>query len=130
MVTESEPIDETIPYNVVCRDLKFADKRDSAGNRYLTGMKFEVTEPEEWKGETIMCNYLPIADAPSEESRKGWRDFERTNEQFMRFLQSFKVECANGEFDERDCIGLSGVVTAVNEKYQGRNMIRVQDFLL
>lgn len=129
MVTEVEKIDETIPYNVICRDCKVADHRDVHEDRFL-GMRFEVIEPEEWKGKIIMANYVPMAEPPEGGDRAAWRRFEETNEQFMRFLESFKVPVDDEGFDPRDAIGLTGQVTATSEKFNGRTMTRVADFLL
>jgi len=130
MVTESEPIDDQIEYKVVVRDCKENEDRDKNDNRFLK-LKLEVTEPEEWKGKTILDNYMPIMDTPEGGAGRGaWRTFEETNEKFKRFLLCMKVPVNNGEFDPRDAIGCEGNITAKSEKFGGRNMSRVDNYLI
>jgi hypothetical protein len=128
MVTETQPIDTTIPYNVVCRDCVESDNRDKNDNRFFK-LKFEVMEPDEWKGKTIMDNYMPLAEEPAGNDRGEWRLFEETNEKFMRFITGFHVDTEGG-FDPKDAIGCEGIVTATSEKFGGRNMTRVENYLL
>jgi len=130
MVTETAPIDDQIEYRAIVRDCVENEDRDKNDNRFLK-LKFEITEPDEWKGKTVLDNYMPIAEEPESGAGRGaWRTFEETNERFMRFLQGFRISVQNDEFDPKDAIGCEGNFTAKSEKFGGRTMSRVDNYLI
>ena len=129
--TEFEPLDETISYHTVCRSCKISDDTDKNGNYFLTGIKLEILEPEEWRGRSVYANYICIPQAP--ESGSSLADRRRNDENgvaLARFIKAFKIPYDAEGIDPDDAVGCEGDVSARNEEYQGRKIPRVQDFLL
>ena len=126
--TEQEPIDENIPYRTVIRAAKLSDTVDKNDNPYLTGLKFEVLEPEEFKGRNIYANYvcIPSGDNPD------------AGQALARLARCFHVP--DQDIDSEDVgsmaafaeslIGLEGDVMAEMNEYQGRKSPRIKDYLI
>lgn len=120
--TEVDPLDEGIMYHGVCRSCKLADETDKNGNSYLTNIRIEVVEPEQFKGRSAFVNYLMIpsgVEKPNSELEL----------QFARFVKAFKVPHDAEGFDPDDAVGCEGDFTVSNEEYQGRVSPRVKDWL-
>ena len=129
--TEFEPLDESLAYHVVVRACKLADEADKNGNNYLTGVKLEVLEPEEWRGRNIYDNYICIpAGAGPGSSLAERRKSEEFGIRLARFIKAFKVPYDVEGIDPDDAVGCEGDVSMVNDDYQGRKMPKVSDYLM
>ncbi len=108
-----------------------SEDTDKNGNWFLTGIKLEILEPEEWRGRSIYANYIciPQSAGPSA-SLSERRKSEENGVALGRFIKAFKIPYDAEGVDPADAIGCEGDVSARNEEYQGRKIPRVQDFLL
>lgn len=129
--TEVTEVDESIVYRGVVRAIKVSEEPDKNGNGFLTGIRIEIIEPEEWRGRNAFDNYIQIPEAPlPDASPADRRKAEEGGVRLARFVKAFRVPFGEEFFDTDDALGCEGEFTVKNEEYQGRRIPRVQDYLL
>ena len=123
LATELEPLDEGIMYAGICRACKLADETDKNGNSYLTGIRIDILEPEQFRGRAAFVNYMMIPQSAAPPTTE-------LELQFGRFVKAFKIPHDAEGFDPDDAVGCEGQFTVQTEEYQGRKSSRVKDWLL
>jgi hypothetical protein len=121
LAIELAPLDESIPYHGIVRNCRLADKMDKHDRPYLTDIRIEILDPEEFKGRAAFINYMVITE------EKAQTEMELL---FPRFVRAFKVPFDDDGFDPNDAIGCEGDFSVENDIYQGRKVPKVKDFLL
>lgn len=121
--TDLDQFDEGILYSGIVRSCELADKEDKNGNPYLTGIRVEVVEPEQFRGRSAFVNYMVILPG-------GQKPQTELDLAFGRFMKAFHVPYDESGFDPMDAIGCEGQFTVRNDEYQGRKTAKVQDWLL
>lgn len=120
---ELEPLDEGIPYHGIVRSCDLAEQPDKNGNLYLTNIRIEILDPEQFKGRAAFVNYMKIMG----EGEKANTELDLL---FPRFIDAFKVPFDDVSVDPIDAIGCEGDFTVEMDEYQGRKTVRVRNFLL
>lgn len=121
MPTDLPPMDESIPYHGIVRSCRLADETDKNGNSYLTDIRIEVLDPEEFKGRSAFMNYLVVP------MKRITSELELG---LPRFIKAFRIPYDDDGFDPSEAIGCEGDFLVRMEEYQGRKSARVADFLL
>lgn len=121
--TDLDAFDEGIIYSGVVRACALADKEDKNGNPFLTGIRVEVVEPEQFRGRSAFVNYMVILPA----NVKAQTELDLA---FPRFVRAFRIPHDVDGFDPIDAVGCEGQFTIRNDEYQGRKTAKVQDWLL
>ncbi len=123
LVTELDPFDEGIVYNGVVRSCDLSEKEDKNGNPYLTNIRIEVMEPEQFRARSAFVNYMVILPT-------GQKPNTELDLAFPRFIKAFRIPHDTEGFDPMDAVGCEGQFTIMNDEYQGRKTAKVKDFLL
>ena len=123
MPRELEGLDEGIPYHGIVRSCDLADLPDKNGNLYLTNIRVEILDPEQFRGRAAFVNYMKIMG-------DGDKVQTELDLLFPRFIDAFKVPFYDDGFDPIDAIGCEGDFTIEMDEYQGRKTVRVKNFLL
>src|SRR3990167_3944919 len=99
--TDLDQFDEGIIYSGIILSCELADKEDKNGNPYLTGIRVEVVEPEQFRGRSAFVNYMVILPG-------GQRPQTELDLAFPRFMKAFHVPHDAEGFDPMDAIGCEG----------------------
>ena len=127
---EVKKIDESLIYRVVVKRLTVSEKPDKNDNHFLK-LDSEVVEPVEWRGRHILDNYIPIPPQLTADMDQGdRRAAEELGVRIARLLTCFRVPSVEGGFDTEGATGCMGDVTAQNEDFEGRNLVRVREYLI
>ena len=121
--TDLDQFDEGIVYGGIVRNCALADKEDKNGNAYITGVYVDILDPEQYRGRSVACQYMPILSP-------GQKPKSELDLMFPRFIKAFKVPYDQEGFDPMDAIGCEGQFTVKNDVYQGKKSGKVQDWLL
>lgn len=137
--TSRRPLDESLTYRVVIRDIGVAPKKDKNGQQYLK-VDTEVLVPDEWKGRHVGDNYVRIPETEKQlEERLGRKpnSWEKQNSledatKLARLVKCFKVPYTSAGLELEKAKGREGMITIKNEEFpegSGEFNSKVRDYL-
>jgi len=127
--TSREPWDEDITYSGIIRDIKPSASPDKNGNMFF-GIKVEVTEPEDRRGQKVTDNYIPVppeVEGSSTDSER--RAAMDVGVRLGRLATAAKINTD----DTDDLLGAEIQFTVKNEEYpegSGQQMPKVLDYMI
>jgi hypothetical protein len=129
--TEETPMDETLTYTSFCRAMVMSENPSEKSGLYFLKARFEITEPDEWRGKIVMDNYIPIpAEIDPDMDSKTRARIMDAGLRLGRLLASAKMAGDADGFDSEDMIGREVRFTVKNEEFNGRMLARVNNYLI
>ena len=129
LVTEYAPIDDSLVYEVMIKELKLSPKPDKSGNAYMSA-QFSVVEPDEWRDRVIFDSYIRLPQPITPDMSVGERRVAQdAGVQFARLFKCFKLSVGENGFVPSEAIGSMGRVTVKNETYEGKISSKVKEYL-
>ena len=128
--TEETPMDEALVYKAFCKSLVMNDN-PAVNGLYFLKAKYEVTEPDDYRGKVVMDNYIPIP--PEVDASMDTKSRQRAMEagiRFGRMMRSMGIAETPDGFDTEEAIGKELSFMIRNEEYQGRMIPRVHEYLI
>ena len=127
--TDTEPMPDDLTYTGTI--IKVGGSAfDKNGDEYF-GIQVEVDEPAEWKGQKIDDHYirLPSTVEPDMDARSRRRAME-SGVKLGRLCRSAAFNPGANRWHTDDLIGSEVKFTVRNDKYQGRLVPKIVDYML